>query len=150
MMTSRRWAMLKIGMLGVVFTAGTVMAHRASSEIRVPAPQAAHAASGQAQAGGPSIGTAVETANETVTNYCTTCHNDMMERGGLSLSGFDLSSVDPDVETIEKMIRKLQAGLMPPPGSRRPDVETYAALISALAGDAAVPQAQSARVPARD
>ncbi len=35
-------------------------------------------------------------------------------------------------ETVEKMIRKMSAGLMPPPGARKPDAATLTALTGAL------------------
>jgi hypothetical protein len=40
--------------------------------------------------------------------------------GGLSLQSFDVQTAGEHSETAEKMIRKLRAGQMPPPGSRRP------------------------------
>jgi hypothetical protein len=70
--------------------------------------------------------------NTVLRKYCVTCHNDKSKTGGLSLASFDVARAAHDVETAEKMIRKLQAGLMPPPGVPRPDAATYAAVVSAL------------------
>jgi hypothetical protein len=39
----------------------------------------------------------------------------------LSLASFDAADLSSDAETVEKMIRKLRAGMMPPAGARRPD-----------------------------
>src|SRR5262245_61572015 len=52
--------------------------------------------------------------------YCVTCHNDRLETAGLSLAGVDLTNVEPHVETLEKVLRRLQQAAMPPAGSRRP------------------------------
>jgi mono/diheme cytochrome c family protein len=69
-----------------------------------------------------------------VKQYCSTCHNDKMKAGGLSLAGFDAAAVASHGETAEKMIRKLRAGMMPPAGVKRPDEATLAALAAALEG----------------
>ena len=48
------------------------------------------------------------------------------------LANFDVARAAQNAETAEEMIRKLQAGLMPPPGSPRPDAAAHAALVNAL------------------
>ena len=60
-----------------------------------------------------------------VKEYCSTCHNDRVKTGGLSLENADLSRVGEKPALWEKVVRKLRAGLMPPPGVRRPDLESY-------------------------
>ena len=70
--------------------------------------------------------------NGVVKKYCGTCHNDKARIGGLSLANFDVARAAHDAEVTEKIIRKLQAGMMPPPGVQRPDPVTYAALINTL------------------
>ena len=69
---------------------------------------------------------------EVVERYCTRCHNESSFRGNLSLVGFDVSGADQHAETAERMIRKLRAGMMPPPGARRPSADTLAALARTL------------------
>ena len=69
---------------------------------------------------------------ELVTQYCTGCHSDRAKAGGLSLAGFDAMKAQQQPEVVEKMIRKMSAGLMPPPGARKPDVATLDALTAAL------------------
>jgi Protein of unknown function (DUF1592)/Protein of unknown function (DUF1588)/Protein of unknown function (DUF1587)/Protein of unknown function (DUF1595)/Protein of unknown function (DUF1585) len=69
-----------------------------------------------------------------VKQYCSTCHNDKMKAGGLSLAAFDAASVTSHGETAEKMVRKLRAGMMPPAGVKRPDEATLTALAAALEG----------------
>src|SRR3954470_24837095 len=48
--------------------------------------------------------------------YCVTCHNDKTRRANLSLEKLDLSQVGDHAELWEKVVRKLRAGVMPPPG----------------------------------
>ena len=79
---------------------------------------------------------AVSPQRALIDRYCATCHSDRLRTGGLSLSA---SEVDPlqvgdDVETWEKVVRKLRARAMPPagPGRPRPDEQSYAALVSHL------------------
>src|SRR5687767_5015115 len=56
-----------------------------------------------------------------VKQYCVTCHNDRGKAGGLSLASFDAAQVVDHVDLAEKMVRKLRAGMMPPPGAKRPE-----------------------------
>jgi Protein of unknown function (DUF1592)/Protein of unknown function (DUF1588)/Protein of unknown function (DUF1585)/Protein of unknown function (DUF1587)/Protein of unknown function (DUF1595) len=70
--------------------------------------------------------------NPVVKRYCAGCHSDKGKAGGLSLAAFDVGQAAQNAEVSEKMIRKLQAGFMPPPLAARPDPATYAALIGAL------------------
>ena len=58
-----------------------------------------------------------------VSQVCTNCHNDRRLLGNLSLERFDVEGAHLEAETAEKMIRKLRAGMMPPPGIRRPPAE---------------------------
>src|SRR5688572_8403049 len=64
---------------------------------------------------------ALEAATTVVRQYCTTCHNDRSKAGGLTLAAFDAAHAAQETPTAEKMIRKLRAGMMPPPGAKRPD-----------------------------
>ena len=73
--------------------------------------------------------------NPVVRRYCVGCHSDKGKAGGLSLAAFDVMHGAQNAEVAEKVIRKLQAGFMPPPASPRPDAATYAALIGALETD---------------
>jgi mono/diheme cytochrome c family protein len=73
-----------------------------------------------------------ESQNAVVKQYCTTCHNDKMKAGGLTLVEFDASQTDQKADVAEKMIRKLRAGMMPPAGMKRPDEATIASFVSAL------------------
>jgi hypothetical protein len=67
-----------------------------------------------------------------VPTYCERCHNDDLKRGDLSLVTFDLTGIAENADVAEKMIRKLQAGMMPPPGARKPDAASLSAMIARL------------------
>ncbi len=64
--------------------------------------------------------------------YCVTCHSEKLKTGGLSLEAADPSRIAENPALWEKVVRKLRAGLMPPPGVRRPDVESYERLTTWL------------------
>jgi mono/diheme cytochrome c family protein len=64
--------------------------------------------------------------------YCVTCHNPRLKTAGLTLDTIDAGNVAAGAETWEKVIRKLRAGAMPPPGAARPDQNTYDELASYL------------------
>jgi uncharacterized protein DUF1592/uncharacterized protein DUF1588/uncharacterized protein DUF1587/uncharacterized protein DUF1585/uncharacterized protein DUF1595/cytochrome c len=55
-----------------------------------------------------------------VRTYCATCHSDRTRSGGLSLEHADFTDIPKSAETWEKVIRKVRAGMMPPPGMPRP------------------------------
>src|SRR5262245_52256286 len=60
--------------------------------------------------------------------YCVTCHNNRAKTANLSLEGLDLSTVGDHPELWEKVVRKLRAGVMPPPDIRRPSLAEHEAL----------------------
>ena len=72
--------------------------------------------------------------SDLVKTYCATCHSERAKAGGLSLAGFDAMKAHEQQDVVEKMIRKLSAGLMPPPGAKRPEAAMLASLTSALEG----------------
>ena len=64
--------------------------------------------------------------------YCVRCHNERRMTGNLSLEGFDPEYANEHAAVSEKMIVKLRAGMMPPPGARRPTADTLNALVETL------------------
>ena len=90
---------------------------------QAPAPAASHALS-------PAL--TARQQSELVTTYCATCHSERAKAGGLSLAGFDAMKAQEQPDVVEKMIRKMSAGLMPPPGAKRPDAPTLTSLTAAL------------------
>lgn len=73
-----------------------------------------------------------EALTAVVHRLCGTCHNDQLRTGNLSLTSFYVDSAAVQAETAEKMVRKLRAGMMPPPGIPRPGGDTLLALVEAL------------------
>ena len=71
-------------------------------------------------------------ADEVVQTYCVACHNDAMLNGNLSLERFTLSSAHETGEVAEMMVRKLRAGMMPPPGAARPSGDALLLLAESL------------------
>ena len=64
--------------------------------------------------------------------YCQVCHNDALLTGNLTLAAFHVEDAPQSAETAEKMIRKLRAGMMPPPGMPRPAGDTLVMLVETL------------------
>ena len=60
--------------------------------------------------------------------YCVACHSDQARTANLSLENLDLATIGEDAELWESVVRKLRAGMMPPPGMPRPPLEDYEAL----------------------
>jgi hypothetical protein len=74
------------------------------------------------------VGTVVQT-------YCVGCHQarpNVATPGNLVLTGYTLDSTVKRLDVSEKMIRKLRAQMMPPPGARRPTGDTLLALVQTL------------------
>jgi len=71
-------------------------------------------------------------AGAVIGKYCTTCHNAKLQTAGLILEPAAVSNVPAVAERWEKVIRKLRANTMPPPGLPRPDAATYDALAGYL------------------
>ena len=67
-----------------------------------------------------------------VQRYCVVCHNERLRNGNLVLADFVVDAAHQRPESAEKMIRKLRAGMMPPPGARRPPPDTLLALVKTL------------------
>src|SRR5947199_4325780 len=57
--------------------------------------------------------------------YCVTCHNDKIKIDNFSLQKEDINAVGDHPEVWERVIRKLRAGMMPPPGMPRPPLAKY-------------------------
>ena len=72
--------------------------------------------------------TSTEKPRALLDRYCVTCHNDRLKTANLSLQGLDLTNVAGQAELWEKVIRKLRAGVMPPPDLPRPPLPDYESL----------------------
>ena len=67
-----------------------------------------------------------------VSRYCTECHSEAERSGGLVLERPDLAHPEAQRAKWEKVVHKLRAGLMPPPGEPRPGNEAISGLVSYL------------------
>src|SRR5262245_20590492 len=76
----------------------------------------------------PSAAPSTEQHRALLDRYCVTCHNDRLKTANLSLQGLDLTKVAERADVWEKVIRKLRAGVMPPPDLPRPPLAEYEGL----------------------
>jgi hypothetical protein len=120
-MTRGRWIWVGAGVLGV-----TIAARAGGVTVGATAQQEG-ASRRAASAPAPAVN-----LNDVIQTYCGDCHNDELKRGSVSFDKFDIAKAGENADLTERMIRKLQAGMMPPPGNERPDAATYATLISTL------------------
>jgi mono/diheme cytochrome c family protein len=92
--------------------------------------QAASSADQQA----PSPSAAGASQRGLVDQYCAGCHNDKLQTAGVSLQPVNFGRPGDHVEILERVLRKVRSGEMPPAGRPRPDAETMAAFRSWLEG----------------
>jgi mono/diheme cytochrome c family protein len=83
------------------------------------------AAGGQAPA-------ATQATRPLLQQYCVSCHNDRLKTGNLVLTGIDAHDARQHAAVLEKVVRKLRGGTMPPVGSPRPDAATLDAFIASV------------------
>ncbi|MDA0206619.1 MAG: DUF1592 domain-containing protein [Acidobacteria bacterium] len=76
--------------------------------------------------------------------HCASCHNERLKTAGLDLVGVDLSSLGQQPELWEKVGRKLNTGVMPPPGMPQPAEADRRALLTWL--ETSLDAASAARV----
>ena len=84
--------------------------------------------------------------------YCVTCHNERLQTANLTLDAVDLARIGDHAEALEKVVRKLRAGQMPPEGRPRPareEVETFVAALEAALDREAAGQLTPGRVASR-
>src|SRR5215208_1186501 len=140
-MTRATSSLLGTGILCVAVATSLVSAQRAGTAAPATrtSPQATSAAPKTPAPAGvraiPATSHPVASAqdqNAVVKQYCVGCHNEKRKdsSGGLALENFDVAKVADNAAVGEHMIRKLQAGMMPPPGAKRPDAAGYVALIN--------------------
>ena len=113
-----------------------------------------HAATPSPQAGAPVEQAAAPEApsRELFDRYCVTCHNERLQTAGLMLDRLDVSQVHANAETLEKVVRKLRSGQMPPEGRPRPDsetIDTFAGALEAALDHAAAADPNPGRVASR-
>ncbi|MEW6322662.1 MAG: DUF1592 domain-containing protein [Acidobacteriota bacterium] len=124
-----------LAMGGTFWSPGVGAASQAAGAAAQARPVASHATAAAAMAPAEQ--------NALLKQYCVTCHNDRARTGGLTLASFDAGAAADQAEVSEKIIRKLRAGMMPPPNTRRPDESTLIGLAAAL--EARIDQAAAVR-----
>src|SRR4051794_2759050 len=73
---------------------------------------------------------ASHTNSQTISSYCVSCHIARAKTGGLVLEGVSVADLAAHPDVGEKVIRKLRAGMMPPPGMPTPpDAERRAMVV---------------------
>jgi hypothetical protein len=73
-----------------------------------------------------------EALDNVIRNTCGECHNDGLRIGEMSLDSFTVENAAKHPQLAEKMIVKLRAGMMPPPGETRPKGDTLQMLVATL------------------
>jgi hypothetical protein len=69
---------------------------------------------------------------EFLDTYCVACHNQRLRTAGLELDRLDAARPGANADVWERVIGKLRAGSMPPPGQPRPTAVAYRAVASSL------------------
>jgi mono/diheme cytochrome c family protein len=121
--------------------AATIVAWAAYGQGHAAAPQTP--SSQPAQSATPADSPAIK-SRALLDQYCVTCHNDRLKTSNLSLEHLDLSTAGDHPEIWEKVVRKLRAGVMPPPDVRRPPLADYEGLRDFL--EAEIDRKAAARV----
>ncbi len=114
-------------------TAGSVLGLSAAQSPAPRQPAAPRLAASHPSTTSAPATLSTDAQNALVSTNCSTCHDDEAKTGGLSLESFDAATIDQRPEIAEKMIRKLRAGMMPPPTVKdRPASATLTAFAAAL------------------
>src|SRR5215471_18441837 len=95
----------------------------AKAPVRAPVPARATTAPAHAAMTDAELTTAVQ-------KNCAVCHNDKSKSqyGNVTLEHFDVAAAAKDPELAERMVRKVRAGMMPPPNGPKPPAETLVTL----------------------
>ena len=64
-------------------------------------------------------------AGAVLNQYCVSCHNGRLKTANLAIDLLNPERVQQNPAEWEKVVRKLRAGTMPPPGNPRPSPEVY-------------------------
>src|SRR5215831_11468101 len=105
--------------LAVISASGSVVAQRSQTPRTVPTVQTTTGSETQQAA--------------LISQYCSGCHNEKLKSGGMNLATLDLAHPERTPELAENVISKLNAGLMPPVGARRPEPAALKGLAEYLA-----------------
>ncbi|HEX5049266.1 MAG TPA: DUF1592 domain-containing protein [Gammaproteobacteria bacterium] len=73
-----------------------------------------------------------DTAKAFFTQYCVTCHNQYAKIADVVLDTRDYDHIGADPDLWERVVRKLNAGAMPPKGMPRPEPAAYKGMVGWL------------------
>jgi hypothetical protein len=112
-------ASIVTGAVAVCAAAGLLSVHTSARQAPPSHPQAASSSSASA-------------SQALISKYCISCHNERARAGGLALEPLDVLSPGSHAEVWERVVEKLRAESMPPPGRPRPDSAAYTAAAKEL------------------
>ena len=112
-MIQRHRASVVAGAIAVCAAAGLLSVH--TSARQAPSPHAPAASSSSAASASQAL----------ISKYCIGCHNERARAGGLALERLDVLNPGNHADVWERVVEKLRAESMPPPGRPRPDSATY-------------------------
>jgi hypothetical protein len=121
---------------GLAVISGALVYGQAAPQSRVLPSQAK--AQAAPQAGATQAGPNAASQRALLDKYCVACHNTKAKAAGLdsslrlTLDDIDLTNVSDSAQVLERVVRKLRAGMMPPHGMPRPDPATYTGLLTWL------------------
>ena len=84
--------------------------------------------------GSGELGVAEDAPHPMIGKYCMSCHDSEEQVAGLSFEGLDFDDVSGHAATWEKVVRKLNGGVMPPLNLPRPDEAELASFMEELTG----------------
>jgi hypothetical protein len=73
-----------------------------------------------------------EPVKSVINQYCVSCHDGDVKKGGLDLERISRDDVTQHIEEWEQVIRKLRARQMPPIGKERPAARIYDGVVTTL------------------
>lgn len=124
------WVLAVVAVVGIGLNAASSTPQSPPRQV-VPVPGAiVHAPA--ARAGQAASAPSAPISRALLDQYCVTCHNERLKSGGLVLASIDLGNVAAHSEVLEKVVRKLRTGQMPPAGRPRPDKAVAAAFAANL------------------
>jgi hypothetical protein len=120
---------IKISMTGILMLIISACTQSTSSSITN---NSAQNSSSTEQAVGANTVASTDNVDSLMDEYCTGCHNFEDYSGGIDLEGLGPDNIQIAPDLGEKVIKRLRAGMMPPVGEPRPNVEKMQDLASAL------------------
>ncbi len=136
-MTLQRVSMAAIAALLVASAASAQTGEATRTSEAAPAAPSSATATPSTAGGLPTVtvppgGFTPDTAKGFFTQYCITCHNQYAKIGDMVLDTRNFEHIPADAEIWERVVRKLNAGAMPPQGMPRPEPHVYKSMVAWL------------------